>query len=58
MDFLQAKRAAHFGDAAGFDALRRVGEAIRRYSLSRLPDLLERLEQRLWRWRARTAPIA
>lgn len=23
-DFLQAKRAAHFGDAAGFDALRHV----------------------------------
>ncbi|WP_157119003.1 LutB/LldF family L-lactate oxidation iron-sulfur protein [Azohydromonas lata] len=47
MDFLQAKRASHFGDHASFDALRHVGEAIRRYSLSKLPDLLERLEQRL-----------
>jgi L-lactate dehydrogenase complex protein LldF len=47
MDFLQAKRASHFGDAAGFDALRHVGEAIRQFSLSKLPELLERLEQRL-----------
>ena len=51
MDFLQARRAAHFGalsDAqAHFEPLRRTGEAIRRYSLSRLPDLLEQLEQRL-----------
>ena len=47
MDFLQAKRCAHLGDAAGFDALRHVGKAIRRYSLSKLPDVLERLEQRL-----------
>jgi L-lactate dehydrogenase complex protein LldF len=47
MDFLQAKRAAHFEDGAAFEALRGVGEAIRQYSLSRLPDLLELLEQRL-----------
>jgi L-lactate dehydrogenase complex protein LldF len=47
MDFLQNKRAAHFSDTAAFEALRGVGEAIRRYSLSRLPELLERLEQRL-----------
>jgi L-lactate dehydrogenase complex protein LldF len=47
MDFLQAKRAGHFSDTAAFDALRGVGEAIRRYSLSRLPDLLEQLERNL-----------
>ena len=47
MDFLQGKRATHFGDQPAFDALRQVGEAIRQYSLSRLPELLERLEQRL-----------
>ena len=47
MDFLQTKRAAHFGDAAAFDELRHVGEAIRQYSLSRLPDLLEQLEASL-----------
>jgi L-lactate dehydrogenase complex protein LldF len=47
MDFLQAKRAAHFHDTTAFDTLRHVGEAIRQYSLSKLPDLLEQLEQRL-----------
>jgi L-lactate dehydrogenase complex protein LldF len=47
MDFLQAKRAAHFGASEVFDPLRHVGEAIRRYSLSRLPDLLEMLERNL-----------
>lgn len=47
MDFLQAKRASHFSDTAGFEALRHVGEAIRQYSLSKLPALLERLEERL-----------
>ena len=47
MDFLQTKRAAHFSDGAAFETLRGVGEAIRQYSLSRLPDLLEQLEQRL-----------
>lgn len=47
MDYLQSRRAAHFGDPAAFDELRRVGEAIRRYSLSRLPDLLEQLERKL-----------
>ena len=51
MDFLQTKRAAHFGAMSAaephFEPLRRVGEAIRQYSLSRLPDLLEQLEQRL-----------
>ncbi len=62
MDFLQTKRAAHFGSAQGelppsqtaerqskaaFETLRRVGEGIRQYSLSKLPDLLEQLEARL-----------
>ena len=47
MDFLQGKRAAHFGDAAAFEQLRGVGEAIRQYSLSKLPDLLEQLEANL-----------
>ena len=47
MDFLQAKRAAHFSDSAAFEQLRGVGEAIRRHSLSRLPDLLEQLETTL-----------
>jgi len=47
MDFLQAKRGAHFEDTAAFEALRGVGQAIRQYSLARLPDLLELLEQRL-----------
>jgi len=47
MDFLQSRRASHFGDAQSFEQLRRVGEAIRRYSLARLPDLLEQLEQKL-----------
>ena len=49
MDFLQGKRAAHFGDQAEFERLRHVGEAIRQYSLSRLPDLLEQLEESLTR---------
>ncbi|HET8748858.1 MAG TPA: LutB/LldF family L-lactate oxidation iron-sulfur protein [Ramlibacter sp.] len=47
MDFLQAKRASHFSEADTFEPLRHVGEAIRRYSLSRLPELLERLERNL-----------
>ena len=47
MDFLQTKRAGHFSDRDGFEALRGVGEAVRQYSLSRLPELLERLETNL-----------
>jgi len=51
MDFLQTKRAAHFGGTSAqlphFEALRGVGEAVRQYSLSKLPDLLEQLEARL-----------
>ncbi len=47
MDFLMQKRAAQFPDPARLEALRRQGEAIRKYSLSRLPDLLEQLEANL-----------
>ncbi len=47
MDFLQAKRRAQFPDAIGLENLRNEAEAIRRYSLSRLPDLLEQLEGNL-----------
>ncbi len=47
MDFLQGKRAAHFGDTAEFERLRKVGEAIRQYSLSHLPELLEQLDENL-----------
>ncbi|HMX17565.1 MAG TPA: LutB/LldF family L-lactate oxidation iron-sulfur protein [Rhodocyclaceae bacterium] len=47
MDFLMAKRAAQFPDEAAFAELRAAGEAIRRYSLARLPDLLEQLERSL-----------
>ena len=47
MDFLQNKRSGHFSDRIEFEKLRQVGEAIRRYSLSRLPDLLEQLEHKL-----------
>jgi L-lactate dehydrogenase complex protein LldF len=49
MDFLMAKRAAQFTDPAALENLRDLGEAIRRYSLSRLPDLLEQLEANLTR---------
>ena len=47
MDFLMAKRAAQFPQPADFERLRDTGEAIRRYSLARLPELLERLEEKL-----------
>jgi L-lactate dehydrogenase complex protein LldF len=49
MDFLMAKRAAQFPDQDAFEALRVRGEAIRQYSLSRLPELLEQLETNLTR---------
>lgn len=47
MDFLQAKRLAQFSDDAEFQNLRSLGEQIRQYSLSKLPDLLEQLETQL-----------
>ena len=49
MDFLMGKRAAQFPDPVAFEALRDRGEAIRRYSLSKLPALLEQLESNLTR---------
>ena len=47
MDFLQTKRQAQFTDAAELSDLRDLGAAIRRYSLSRLPELLQQLETNL-----------
>ncbi|MFZ9616499.1 MAG: LUD domain-containing protein, partial [Fluviibacter sp.] len=47
MDFLQTKRLAQFPDDAALQRLRDLGESIRQYSLSRLPDLLETLEAKL-----------
>ncbi len=47
MDFLQQRRAVHFGDRAAFEALRRTGEEIRQHALAHLPDLLEQLEANL-----------
>jgi L-lactate dehydrogenase complex protein LldF len=49
MDALQAKRLAQFPDADELSALRTLGESIRRYNLSRLPQLLEQLEANLTR---------
>ncbi|OWY40255.1 iron-sulfur cluster-binding protein [Xenophilus sp. AP218F] len=47
MDFLMAKRLAAFPDADELAALRALGEAIRQRCLSRLPELLEQLEEKL-----------
>ena len=47
MDYLQAKRLAQFPDDAELQRLRDLGEAIRQYSLSKLPDLLVQLEEKL-----------
>ena len=47
MDFLMAKRAAQFPDPQALEKQRVLCESIRRYSLSRLPELLERLERKL-----------
>ena len=47
MDFLQAKRRAQFPDQQELASLRTLGEAIRRYSLARLPQLLIQLEKNL-----------
>ena len=47
MDFLMAKRAAQFPDPAALEAQRGLAEHIRKYSLARLPDLLEQLERNL-----------
>jgi L-lactate dehydrogenase complex protein LldF len=47
MDFLIAKRAAQFPDPELLERQRTLAEEIRRYSLSRLPALLEQLEANL-----------
>ena len=47
MDFLIAKRAAQFPDPAALERQRGLAEHIRKYSLARLPDLLELLERKL-----------
>ncbi|HTH73904.1 MAG TPA: LutB/LldF family L-lactate oxidation iron-sulfur protein [Trinickia sp.] len=47
MDFLQGKRAAQFPDADEREALRDLGEAIRRDALARLPELLAQFESQL-----------
>ena len=47
MDFLIAKRAAQFPDPVALESQRGLAEHIRKYSLARLPDLLEQLERNL-----------
>ena len=49
MDSLMHKRAASFSDAHEREHLRALGNAIRARALSKLPDLLEQLEQNLTR---------
>lgn len=47
MDFLMAKRMAQFPDADELERLRAFGNRVRARALSKLPDLLERLEANL-----------
>ena len=47
MDSLMTKRAASFSDAHEREHLRALGNAVRARALSKLPDLLEQLEQNL-----------
>jgi L-lactate dehydrogenase complex protein LldF len=47
MDFLMVKRATQFPDDVALQNQRALAEQIRRYSLARLPDLLEQLERKL-----------
>lgn len=49
MDSLMTKRAVAFSDAHEREHLRALGNAIRARALSKLPDLLEQLEQNLTR---------
>ncbi|MEX6504220.1 LutB/LldF family L-lactate oxidation iron-sulfur protein [Pseudomonas zhanjiangensis] len=49
MDSLMAKRASAFSDADERERLRALGNQIRARALSKLPELLERLEQNLTR---------
>jgi len=46
MDGLMAKRAAMFADPAEWRQMRALGASIRARALARLPELLERLEER------------
>ena len=46
MDSLRLKRRAVFADKEALERLRTLGNAIRRRSLSKLPELLEKLEQK------------
>jgi L-lactate dehydrogenase complex protein LldF len=47
MDFLQEKRRGQFPDKDELAGLRALGSSIRRYSLAKLPRLLEQLEKNL-----------
>ncbi len=47
MDGFMAKRAAQFQDTEALSRLRDLGQSVRSNSLRKLPQLLERLEQRL-----------
>jgi L-lactate dehydrogenase complex protein LldF len=47
MDFLISKRAAQFPNPEALERQRSLAEHIRKYSLARLPDLLEQLERKL-----------
>ena len=49
MDSLMTKRAAAFSDAHEREHLRALGNAVRARALSKLPELLEQLEQNLTR---------
>ncbi|MGH8434473.1 MAG: LutB/LldF family L-lactate oxidation iron-sulfur protein [Pseudomonas sp.] len=49
MDSLMSKRAAAFSDTDECERLRTLGNSIRARALSKLPDLLEQLEQNLTR---------
>ncbi|MFI8227095.1 LUD domain-containing protein, partial [Pseudomonas sp. NPDC085632] len=49
MDSLMVKRAAAFSDAHEREHLRALGNSIKARALSKLPDLLEQLEQNLTR---------
>ena len=47
MDLLINKRAAQFPDPVALESQRALAEHIRKYSLARLPELLEQLERKL-----------
>jgi L-lactate dehydrogenase complex protein LldF len=47
MDFLISKRAAQFPNPEALERQRSLAEHIRKYSLARLPELLEQLERKL-----------